>query len=212
MDISENIFHRLFSMSMYKTHKLHLGKLSFTKDFITNSHRGDLYPSIDQSSDTKEYIEDNRYVLKGGSVKRLMGQFFPFATYEISFNLSNGYTGFSFNINNAQADIYYDNSSICFVEDNKKEIFPLMEKISTLIVTCRPGAFDVYTLKNSSAYFLKSFNSEAFKNSNVYNNFTAWMCLFFQDTDRRIPGLSKFLNGMWKKALKRPGLSMSWRA
>lgn len=204
MDISEKTFHRMFSMSMYKTHKLHLGKLSFNKDFILNSHRGDLYPVINNSSDIEEYVKDNKYILKNGSVKRLMGQFFPFATYEISFNISNGYTGFSFNINNAQADIYYDNNSICFVEENQKEIFPLNEKISTLIVSCRPGAFDAFTLKNGSAYFLKSFESEAFKNSNQYENFKSGYVSFIAEGDVEILNGSFYIDSGISQADIRP--------
>ena len=80
MDITENLFHRLFSMSMYKTLKLSLGKLSFSKDFISDT-RGDLYPVLFQSDDLKESVKENKYIVESGSVERVMGQFFPFATY-----------------------------------------------------------------------------------------------------------------------------------
>ena len=84
MNIQQAVFRRKFAKSMYKNLKLSLCEMTFTKDFV-NDTRGDLYPVLTKSSDCIERVEDNRYVLEQGSIQRHMGQFFPYASYELTF-------------------------------------------------------------------------------------------------------------------------------
>ena len=92
-------FHRMFSKSMYKTLKLPLAEMTFTKDFV-NDQRGDLYPVIHKSDDCSEAVEQNRYVVRAGAVERMFAQFFPYATYEMTFSGLCGKCGFVFFFSN----------------------------------------------------------------------------------------------------------------
>ena len=57
--------------------------MTFTKDFITDT-RGDLYPVLAKSGDCVEAVVNNRWCIRQGSVIRLLGQFFPYATYTLT--------------------------------------------------------------------------------------------------------------------------------
>ena len=103
-DILSAEFKRKFSLSFYKNMKLKLGEMSFFKDFV-NDTRGDLYPVLSKSEDAVEYVESNRYGVRAGSVCRLIGQFFPFATYELTANVKSGKAGFRFLLPCAEAEI-----------------------------------------------------------------------------------------------------------
>ncbi len=48
MIFSDLEFRRKFSMTMYKNLKLSLGRMTFTKDFVTD-RRGDLYPVLEKA-------------------------------------------------------------------------------------------------------------------------------------------------------------------
>ena len=54
MDITKAVFKRQFAMSMYKNRKLPLGEMTFTKDFVTETKRGDLYPVISRTESCPE--------------------------------------------------------------------------------------------------------------------------------------------------------------
>ena len=60
-------FQRVFSKSMYKTLKLPLSEMTFTKDFVNDKH-GDLYPIILKDDYCIEQIENNRYYVQNGTV------------------------------------------------------------------------------------------------------------------------------------------------
>ena len=60
MHLNELKFQRMFSKSMYKTLKLPMGEMTFTKDFVNDKH-GDLYPVITKDTLCIERIENNRY-------------------------------------------------------------------------------------------------------------------------------------------------------
>ena len=102
-DLLSAEFKRKFSLSMYKNIKLKLGEMSFSKDFVGDK-RGDLYPVLHKSEDCHECIENNRYQVRGGSVCRLIGQFFPYATYEVSTKITDGEVGFRFILPGTEAE------------------------------------------------------------------------------------------------------------
>ena len=169
MRITDKTFHRLFSMSMYKTLKLPLGQMTFTKDFITDT-RGDLYPVLAKSGDCVEAVVNNRWCIRQGSVIRLLGQFFPYATYTLTFDSPEGSVGFLFRTANQEASVCYDGGQLLC---STGEAFPLPEAVDSLIVSCRPGAFDVYTIQNGAAIFLHTFPCSAFENSNCQAEFSS---------------------------------------
>lgn len=170
-DLLNAEFKRKFSLSMYKNLKLRLGEMSFYKDFVTDT-RGDLYPVLLKSDDCVEYVESNRYGVREGSVCRLLGQFFPFATYELCATVKEGGAGFRFILPSAEAQITVSDGKLRFIcYDHTEELDFCMQEF-TMIVSCRPGAFDVYFRKNGKAEFFATFAEPAFKSSNDYAEFS----------------------------------------
>ena len=165
-------FHRLFSQTLYKNLKLPLSEMSFTKDFITDT-RGDLYPILHKDEACLEKIELNTYKVIQGSVERMFCGFFPYATYELTATLSNGSWGFGFYLPNARAQICYDGQTLTFSagEMEEKIACKCSSPQETLLVTCRPGHFDVYVLRNQQPRYLCTFSCEAFRDSNLEANF-----------------------------------------
>ncbi|MBR5518564.1 MAG: hypothetical protein IKV86_06000 [Clostridia bacterium] len=79
-------FKRKFCVNLFKNTKLMLAKMTFTKDWLTTD-RGNAYPIISSSGNVEESICCNNYVASStdeGEVKRLIGQYTPFATYDIT--------------------------------------------------------------------------------------------------------------------------------
>ncbi len=160
-------FQRFFSKSMYKTLKLPMGEMTFLKDFI-NDNRGDLYPVIAKDNECIERLENNRYSVQNGMVERMFTRFFPYATYEISFCELNGGCGFVFHLADQKAELIYGEDSLSFFdgESEQKEVLSKPLTCQNLIVSCRPGAFDVYLTKNDTPKYFCTFKSKAFANSN----------------------------------------------
>ena len=116
MNIQDMTWHRLFSQSFYKNKKLPMGEMSFIRDFV-NDTRGDLYTLIYKSEDCCEYVKNNIYHLDAGNVQRMLGQYFPYASYEITFCESKGSCGFIFNISDAQVSVICNTNSVTFIAD-----------------------------------------------------------------------------------------------
>ena len=165
-------FHRIFSKSMYKNLKLPLGEMTFTKDFV-NDRRGDLYPLLQKSSDCVETVADNRYKVCSGCAERMFTQFFPYATYEITFSTQQGYCGFSFHLPTAKAEILIDENTVSFTDTKTTESACLVNSSLnvTMIVSCRPAAFDVYFLKNGQLQYFHTFRSDPFADANAQQQF-----------------------------------------
>lgn len=172
MHISELQFHRLFSQTMYKNKKLPLGEMTFTKDFVRDT-RGDLYPILRKSADCTESVENNQYRVTSGWVERVMGGFFPYATYELTATCTGGRCGFSFRIPTGEATIMMDAQGVQFAVGDRVETTPFRETVDrmTMLVTCRPGAFDVYRACNNQPQKICTFRAEAFNTSNLQKNF-----------------------------------------
>lgn len=174
MDLLCSEFKRKFSVSMYKNLKIMLGEMAFSKDFIYDT-RGDLYPIIEKSDDCAEDVKNNQYTVTKGKAKRLFCQFFPFATYEAIFNLCSGKVGFSFRLPNTEATISTNGNALIYVCESHREEFDLSDNgkiIDSLIISCRPGAFDVYTKIDDKLEYLCTFCEEKFKDSNLYSAFS----------------------------------------
>ncbi len=174
MDLFDREFKRRFSLSVYKNLKVRLGEMTFFKDFV-NDTRGDLYPLIKKSDDLEEYVRDNEYTVKKGSAERIFCQFFPYATYEMTFRPLSGKAGLCFNLPDTAAEIsVYENAIryTCGERTEKRDMPRLSEGKSTLIVSCRPGAFDIYFKNNGKPEYLYTFYEEGFRNSNLCSVFS----------------------------------------
>ena len=166
MDFSEVKFQRVFSKSMYKSLKLPLGEMTFTKDFV-NDKRGDLYPIIEKDDVYIECVDNNQYRLDGGMVERMFTRFFPYATYEIGSAKINGSCGFVFHLADQKAKLIWDKNEIVFYDGfcEQKNELPNATPCDAIAVSCRPGAFDIYLINNKADYFC-TFKSEVFAHSN----------------------------------------------
>lgn len=163
-------FQRMFSKTMLKNLKVPLGEMSFYKDFVTDT-RGDLYPILEKSEDCMEAVRDNRYIVERGSVRRMFVRYFPFATYEVSF--SGEACGFTFTIPDGSAEILWDKGMLHFCCGDLREQVeaPQDDESVTMAVSCRPGAFDVYFLKNGMLQYCCTFRTEAFSQANREQQF-----------------------------------------
>ncbi len=95
--IYEMKFRRKFSVNPYKTMRLPLGEMSFYKDWL-HTDRGDPYPVTWGAADaplTEKTADGSLDVTGEGARARLLGQHFPYASYEIALDtLENGAAGF----------------------------------------------------------------------------------------------------------------------
>ena len=166
MSLNKRTWHRLFSQSFYKNKKLPMGEMTFVRDYVHDT-RGDLHPLLRCSQDAKEAVYDNAYHLTSGFSERLLGQYFPYASYEVTFSTCSGRCGFVFHIPGADASVICGTDTITFDADGQKEVLALPDASDTrtLIVTCRKQFFDVYDLQNGIARFLHTFSAEGFAES-----------------------------------------------
>ena len=164
MNIQNMTWHRLFSQSFFKSKKIPLGEMSFVRDFI-NDTCGDLHPLISKSDDCYEAVKDNAYYLLTGSAQRLLGQYFPYASYEVRFFADQGNCGLVFHIPGAQASVICNPDSVTFTSADYEETLPHTSTADeqTMIVTCRRQFFDVYFVENGTACFFHTFSAECFK-------------------------------------------------
>ena len=172
MNFDKILFQRVFSKSMYKDLKLPLAEMTFTKDFI-NDERGDLYPVITKDTGCTEQIENNRYHVKNGRVERMFTRFFPYATYEISFSDLSGGCGFVFHLSDQKAELICKNDTISFTDGEQEQKQELCGQLScvTMVISCRPNAFDVYFRQNDKLAYFHTFTTEVFALSNEKKQF-----------------------------------------
>jgi len=165
------IFKRQFSMSMYKNKQLLLNKMTFSKDFVKDT-RGDLYPVLNRSKNCLEDIIHNTYVVSDGYCERFLGSFFPFATYEICFKGENA--GFGFYIADTHVKITCNNESVSVISDGENKQIPLEKAYDKpcMIISCRPGAFDIYFKVNDCAEFFATFECDKISDSNNFKKFS----------------------------------------
>lgn len=169
-------FKRKFSINMHKDKKILLGRMSAHKDFV-NDKRGDPYPLSDISESCLEQTKNGVYSVKNGTAQRWLCQYFPYASYEAIIRIEKGEGGFCFSIPQGKAYITVSSEKVTFKCKENSEYFCLPASLAgmaeyDLIVTARPGAFDIYIKNNCHTKFLHTFNSEKFRESNRYESFT----------------------------------------
>ena len=177
-------FRRKFSVNPYKTLKMTLGEMSFWKDWL-NTERGDPYPVLGHSGEGKltERTGDGRFSVQNRSdaaaaEERLLGQHFPYASYELVFHtLDNASAGFVIRADAGDRSSYTDeNSPILRVSllhngDGNyvkiayerivggvshgmvagEEEYPCTSGMS-LILSCRGKFFDIYLRDDKKPY------------------------------------------------------------
>lgn len=85
MKLQDAIFRRKYSVNPYKNLTLKVYEMSMFKDWV-NDNRGDPYTVFKMEGDVSERIDDASYIVsseKGGEVCRMLGDFFPYYSYDI---------------------------------------------------------------------------------------------------------------------------------
>ena len=202
-DPKSAVFKRKFALVPYKSLKLSLAEVSFCKDFVTDT-LGDPYPRLSASPDACERIEGNRYHLTRGEVTRHFAQFFPYATYEMTLT-GDGEAGFHFHIDSADARVYLAEKTVVLQTNNLQKECNFPESAErTLIVTCRPSAFDVYTKENGHARFVTSFDVPEFAESAKETVFTAGYAALWAKGDVSLLSVCAYIDSGISVADMRP--------
>ena len=206
MNIQKVVFRRKFAKSMYKTLKLSLCEMTFTKDFI-NDTRGDLYPVLEKSPDCMERVSQNSYIVEQGSIRRYMGQFFPYASYELTFETETGEVGFGFKLPEGEARVLYRQEKICLYANghfDQADTPCHNNGPQTMIVTCRPGYFDVYWMVGGAASFVHTFEVPEFANSNLKSSFEQGHVSLYAAGAAKVAGASGCIDSGVSQADYRP--------
>ena len=194
--IREMIFKRKFSVNLYKSKKLPLAEMSFSKDWI-NTDRGDTYPVISQCGDINEAIKDSMYTASANGsacIKRLLGQYFPYATYEIAADITSGaIAGISIDTKDGRnASVYMKRSEDTFriykcINGMEAAVTDELAYNSgtALVVTAHHGSmFDIYIRYGNHLSKLGYFEEEGFadlKNEKIFRSATASVYAGFEN-------------------------------
>ena len=167
-------FRRRFSANFFKNLKLPLSEMSFFKDFI-NDNRGDPYPLLDKGADTREYVAGGHYFVDG-TAERLMGDFFPYATYEVTLAALEGSCGFGFRTPLGDAHVLVTADSdgkLSLVFDGVET--PTERKFQpdmALLVTARRNIFEVYLNYGDMPEFITEFTADELEGIHYEKQFT----------------------------------------
>ena len=183
-----------------------MGGMDFFKDFVHDT-RGDLYPAVEIGESCAESVGENKYKISGGSAERMFCQFFPFATYEAQAESLCGEMGFVFRLPDLTASLTVDGSSLLYLCEDHREEIPLPEvfaKSSAWLVSCRPGAFDVYYKLNGKAEFFITVEEPKFNESNRYASFSNGYVSLFASGEVSVTRVSSYLDNVVSIADFRP--------
>ena len=186
-------FKRKFSRPMYKNMRIGLGEMCFYKDFVLDN-RGDPYPVVEKSEDCLEEVSGNRYYLHRGRVERIVCQFFPYGTFEADICQLDGEAGLGFRLPEAVARIIVDGEEVVFTCGDERQSQKLPAFLGTqfqLLVSCRPGAFDVYFRYREKPEYICTFLSDSFLDADretVFQDSYVSLILSGRVTVRRVEG------------------------
>ena len=134
---------RKFTYISGKDLQLPLAEMCFSRSFI-GDRRGDPYPLLSSSAEPGETVEGGVWRVCG-SAERLLGSFFPYASYELKAIRPFSQVGFVFRIGNETLSLTRSESELFFSFAGEREIREIPDGgADSLIVSCRPGFFDVF--------------------------------------------------------------------
>lgn len=198
----EMVFRRKFAVNLYKNLRFPLGEMSLYSQWL-DSARGDPYPLLKKAGEPKESITDDAcYRVENAGegvaiVRRLLGQFFPYANYEMTVLENTGSVGFSFRCRADGRSVYTEETApavdivaenegengcalLCRVTVGGKEVraektavFPQITAGTTLCVTCYGNEFCVYADNCGTPKPLHIFNVPEFNDIRRQVNFNA---------------------------------------
>jgi len=156
MNLHELHFKRKFSLNLYKNLTLRLGEMSFHKDFI-HTNRGDPYPILEGSGE--ETIAGERWLAEG-KLARLLGQHFPYATYDITLRALEGKCGLLVRNSSARAElglICRQGSLWMYCGEEEIPLEGAFVPGMRLLITARGGEFDLCTDTGEGIVWQKTF-------------------------------------------------------
>ena len=192
--IEEMTFRRRFSINPYKRLRLPLGEMSCFKDWL-NDRRGAPYPvvlSSEAEETLSESLPDTRYRAENKTDRplyqaRLLGQHFPYATYDIELDELNareaasgvGVCVMSECLPRLTIAARRTDRGLCVFCDveGDEEIRTLFSERAFepgmhLIVTCRGKSFDIYLQYGRKPEYVGTFSLLAFSRVIAYDVFT----------------------------------------
>ncbi|MBQ7335233.1 MAG: hypothetical protein IJW92_02010 [Clostridia bacterium] len=149
MNLNKVLFRRRFSVNLYRNLRLPMGEMNFHKNWA-DDRRGDPYPLLNRLGNLQESVGGGVYRIaslgENAFVKRLLGSFFPWNTYEIKLSeLQNASVGFFLNgeggtlsvlLNEHGAAVRCAEAERFFQGDVKQD--------STFALTFRTGGISLY--------------------------------------------------------------------
>ena len=166
MNFSDMLWRRKFSLNLYKSLKVPMAKMTFTSDF-TKTERGDLYPLIDKEDGAEEFVCPAKYAVRGGASERLLSAFFPYVTARMDISSVSGSAGFAFVGEGARCTVTVEddgwNTNAVITHEGGEQRVKIPRDIEdgfALIVSARPGWFDVYTARNDVIESIVSVDGE----------------------------------------------------
>lgn len=170
MKLHEMNFKRRFSVNFYKNLTLKLGEMSFSKDFVKETKRGDMYPVLEKDANAYEEIRNHCWHTTK-KITRLLGQHFPYASYEMKIENLTGRAGFTFTSPTAKVEIGLKQTRdglFAYCMNGEEQIHPAGVQFTPglgLVVTARCGNFDVYLRKPDRLSLLCTFPAAEFEDT-----------------------------------------------
>lgn len=187
-------FRRKAALNLYKNPTLTLCKMTFTSDFVSMKS-GDMYPIIEKRGDCVEKVLQNGYSVSGqGCVLRLLGGFFPYATYEMTVHC--GRAGFAFTYGDFSVLLDTASSTLIFDRLGKGKNISLNgragENMRLIVSFCGGTAFAYTACANEKPEFAASFEIDgSFLRADVFSRISAATKVY---GGARISGVSSYLD------------------
>ena len=174
MNLDNVTFKRRFSVNFYRNLSIPMSEMSFHKDWI-NTNCGDPYPVLQLDGKVSESIENGEYSLtsqSGGKICRLLGSFFPYATYDLEVkDFSNSSYGFHFfNEDGFSLEISANKDNVNLkYKDKDLRFTPFSGGI--LSVTFRSGGVSIYSENDSTDTLIADVDIEELKDLTTAESF-----------------------------------------
>lgn len=171
MKPEEAVFRRKWARNLCKNETFLLGEMTFSHDFVLDG-LGDPYPVVSRGETCVETVSHHLYTVQG-AVTRAIGELFPYATYEWQGTLRRGRAGFAFQWGEHTAAVTASREGYAFVFDGETAFLGHpAEDDRQVLVTLRPGAFDLYERINGAPVFIHTFPCPAFEEATRYDLFS----------------------------------------
>ena len=113
MKLTDVKFKKRFCVNYYRNLTLPMGEMSFHKNWVEAGRRGDPYPLVKSVGKLSEAVASESYKLcGGGEIRRVIGAYFPWLTYDISFESLSGSLGFALSSPLGDAEITLSSSGL----------------------------------------------------------------------------------------------------